>query len=231
MYLTSNNQSNNNYNNTNNYIYIQNNQSQNENSNNLYNNQQFNPNSYNENYNQNSNFYNQNINPSLINNFQYQNINYNNTTNSNFTSSNKINNEQIYEYDKTQYTMNKNPYLKIQPREQKPELINLENIDWRNHSMKISSPHSKHIMRENNIEEEDLYLYDFFEYRELHPEIIPLSLDIQKSHFYNDLNKREERLSKLIQLRRQLLFTEETKTSLEEHFNNKETEEEKQKRI
>ena len=141
----------------------------------------------------------------------------------------EMNKESEIKYDKTQYTLNRNPYHKNSRKEERPTLINLENMDWRNHSMRISSPHSLHIMRENNIEMEELYLFDFFEFREKHPEIIPLNLEIQKSHYYNDLNIREEKLKILIKARRDLLFTEETKTSLEDEF--KENEEEKMKKI
>ena len=89
--------------------------------------------------------------------------------------------------------------------------LNFENFDYTNHTAAINSPRSVSLMRESGILMQDLYFYNFYEYREMHPEIIPLSLEIQKSHFYHMQGIREDTLRKLIQERRDLIHKEETK--------------------
>ena len=93
-------------------------------------------------------------------------------------------------------------------------------MDYKNHNMIIDSPRSIYICRSHGIEMEDLYYYNFFEYRNMHPDIIPLNLDIQKSHFYHDQGIREITLSKLIRERRDLIKQEETKNNLIQNKNN-----------
>ena len=86
--------------------------------------------------------------------------------------------------------------------------LNLENTDYTNHSAYINSPRSLSLMKERGLLMEDLYFYNFYEYREMHPEIIPLSLEIQKSHFYHMQGIREETLRLMIEERRQIIRNE-----------------------
>ena len=146
---------------------------------NNYSNQSQLPNSYTQNQQSQNNINNNN---SLF--YNNNNNNNNNNINNNLNNNNNNNNNNYY------------------------DSINLENMDYKNHNMIIDSPRSIYICRSHGIEMEDLYYYNFFEYRNMHPEIIPLNLDIQKSHFYHDQGIREITLSKLIRERRDLIKQE-----------------------
>ena len=75
--------------------------------------------------------------------------------------------------------------------------INLENMNFSAHQMILTSPRSLNICRQNGVDVKDLYFYNFNEYREMHPELTSLSIEIQQSHFFHEESKREVLLSKL----------------------------------
>ena len=106
----------------------------------------------------------------------------------------------------TTFALQNNSQTIIKPNN---NIINLENCDYTNHRSYINSPRSKTLMNENGISMEDLYFYNFYQFRDLHPELIPLSLDLQKSHFYFQQDIRQETLTKLIMARRELIRKEE----------------------
>ena len=83
--------------------------------------------------------------------------------------------------------------------------INLENMDYRDHEMNLTSPRSLNICRQNGVSIKDLYFYNFYEYRDMHPEIKSLSIEIQQSHYFHDQGVREVLLGKLIRERRELI--------------------------
>ena len=101
--------------------------------------------------------------------------------------------------------------------------INLENIDYRDHKMILTSPRSLAICKQNNVNMEDLYFYNFFEYREIHPDIITLKVEQQHEHYESDKKYRENLISKLIQERRALIKKENEK-NIEQKKNNEKTE-------
>ena len=86
--------------------------------------------------------------------------------------------------------------------------INLENMDYTNHQMILTSPHSIQVCRQNGVDIKDLYFYNFYEFREMHPELTSLNLEIQKSHYFHDQGVREVLVSKLIRQRRELINKE-----------------------
>ena len=86
--------------------------------------------------------------------------------------------------------------------------INLENMDYTNHQMILTSPRSIQVCRQNGVDIKDLYFYNFYEFREMHPELTSLNLEIQKSHYFHDQGVREVLVSKLIRQRRELINKE-----------------------
>ena len=85
--------------------------------------------------------------------------------------------------------------------------INLENVDYKEKKMIINSPRSIFILQQNDICIDDLYFYDFNEYREMNPEIKSLNIELQYSHYLKDKNMREVLREKLIKERRNLIET------------------------
>ena len=49
--------------------------------------------------------------------------------------------------------------------------INLENMDYTDHQMILTSPRSIQVCRQNGIDVKDLYFYNFYEFREMHHEL------------------------------------------------------------
>ena len=86
--------------------------------------------------------------------------------------------------------------------------INLENMDYTDHKMILTSPRSIQVCRQNGVDIKDLYFYNFYEFREMHPELTSLNLEIQKSHYFHDQGVREVLVSKLIRQRRELINKE-----------------------
>ena len=86
--------------------------------------------------------------------------------------------------------------------------INLENMDYTNQEMILTSPRSIQVCRQNGVDIKDLYFYNFYEFREMHPELTSLNLEIQKSHYFHDQGVREVLVSKLIRQRRELINKE-----------------------
>ena len=86
--------------------------------------------------------------------------------------------------------------------------INLENMDYTNHQMILTSPRSIQVCRQNGVDIKDLYFYNFYEFREMHPELTSLNLEIQKSHYFHDQGVREVLVSKLIRQRKELINKE-----------------------
>ena len=86
--------------------------------------------------------------------------------------------------------------------------INLENMDYTDHQMILTSPRSIQVCRQNGVDIKDLYFYNFYEFREMHPELTSLNLEIQKSHYFHDQGVREVLVSKLIRQRRELINKE-----------------------
>ena len=86
--------------------------------------------------------------------------------------------------------------------------INLENMDYTNHQMILTSPRSIQVCRQNGVDIKDLYFYNFYEFREMHPELTSLNLEIQKSHYFHDQGVREVLVSKLIRQRREFINKE-----------------------
>lgn len=86
--------------------------------------------------------------------------------------------------------------------------INLENMDYTDHQMILTSPRSIQVCRQNGVDIKDLYFYNFYEFREMHPELTSLNLEIQKSHYFHDQGVREVLVSKLKRQRRELINKE-----------------------
>ena len=86
--------------------------------------------------------------------------------------------------------------------------INLENMDYTDHQMILTSPRSIQVCRQNGVDIKDLYFYNFYEFREMHPELTSLNIEIQKSHYFHEQGVREVLVSKLIRQRRELIFNE-----------------------
>ena len=86
--------------------------------------------------------------------------------------------------------------------------INLENIDYTNHEMILTSPRSIQICRQNGVDVKDLYFYNSYEFRKMHPELTSLNLEIQKSHYFHEQGVREVLIGKLIRQRRDLIAKE-----------------------
>ena len=86
--------------------------------------------------------------------------------------------------------------------------INLENMNYNDHQMILTSPRSIQVCRQNGVDIKDLYFYNFYEFREMHPELTSLNLEIQKSHYFHDQGVREVLVSKLIRQRRELINKE-----------------------
>ena len=86
--------------------------------------------------------------------------------------------------------------------------INLENMDYTDHQMILTSPRSIQVCRQNGIDVKDLYFYNFYEFREMHPELTSLNIEIQKSHYFHEQGVREVLVGKLIRQRRELIFNE-----------------------
>ena len=75
--------------------------------------------------------------------------------------------------------------------------INLENMNYNDHQMILTSPRSIQVCRQNGVDIKDLYFYNFYEFREMHPELTSLNLEIQKSHYFHEQGIREVLVSKL----------------------------------
>ena len=101
--------------------------------------------------------------------------------------------------------------------------INLENMDYHDHQMILTSPRSKNVCLKNGVDMKDLYFYNFFEYRQMHPELTALNLEIQQSHYFHEQAAREVLLSKLIRERREII-DDENKYFEEKKKENKEKE-------
>ena len=86
--------------------------------------------------------------------------------------------------------------------------INLENMNYNGHQMILTSPRSIQVCRQNGVDIKDLYFYNFYEFREMHPELTSLNLEIQKSHYFHEQEVREVLVSKLIRQRRELINKE-----------------------
>ena len=86
--------------------------------------------------------------------------------------------------------------------------INLENMDYSDHQMILTSPRSIQVCRQNGVDIKDLYFYNFYEFREMHPELTSLNIEIQKSHYFHEQGVREVLLSQLIRQRREIINTE-----------------------
>ena len=86
--------------------------------------------------------------------------------------------------------------------------INLDNMDFRDHQMILTSPRSINICKKHGVDLEDLYFYNFYEFREMHPELNSLGIEIQKSHYFHDKEAREVLLSKLRKERKELIEKE-----------------------
>ena len=86
--------------------------------------------------------------------------------------------------------------------------INLENMDYTNHEMILTSPRSIQICRQKGVDVKDLYFYNFYEFREMHPELTSLNIEIQKSHYFHEQGVREVLLGELIRARRSLINSE-----------------------
>ena len=99
--------------------------------------------------------------------------------------------------------------------------INFENMNYRDHEMIINSPRSVHICQINHVNMDDLYFFNFFEYRQNHPEQASLDIQMQKSHYFHEEENRQLLLNKLIQQRRELI-------NKENEFYKKQKEEEKE---
>ena len=104
--------------------------------------------------------------------------------------------------------------------------INLENMDYTDHKMILTSPRSIQVCRQNGVDIKDLYFYNFYEFREMHPELTSLNLEIQKSHYFHDQGVREVLVSKLIRQRRELI-NEENEYRLKQKEEKKKIEQEK----
>ena len=86
--------------------------------------------------------------------------------------------------------------------------INLENMDYTNHKMILTSPRSIEVCRQKGVDIKDLYFYNFYEFRKMHPELTSLNIEIQKSHYFHEQGVREVLLSQLIRERRELINNE-----------------------
>ena len=86
--------------------------------------------------------------------------------------------------------------------------INLENMDYTDHQMILTSPRSITICRQRGVDIKDLYFYNFYEFREKHPELTSLNIEIQKSHYFHEQGVREALLGELIRERRKLINSE-----------------------
>ena len=86
--------------------------------------------------------------------------------------------------------------------------INLENMDYTDHQMILTSPRSIQVCRQRGVDIKDLYFYNFYELREMHPELTSLNLEIQKSHYFHKQGVREVLLGELIRSRRALINSE-----------------------
>ena len=86
--------------------------------------------------------------------------------------------------------------------------INLENMDYHDHQMILTSPRSKNVCLKNGVDIKDLYFYNFYEYRQMHPELTSLNIEIQQSHYFHEQAAREVLISKLIRERRELIDNE-----------------------
>ena len=86
--------------------------------------------------------------------------------------------------------------------------INLENMDYTDHQMILTSPRSITICRQRGVDIKDLYFYNFYEFREMHPELTSLNIEIQKSHYFHEQGVREALLGELIRERRKLINSE-----------------------
>ena len=89
--------------------------------------------------------------------------------------------------------------------------INLENIDYKDHDMILTSPRSIYVCKQLNANMEDLYFYNFYEFRNSHPELLSLSIDKQKAHYFHLEQQRQILIDKLIKKRRELINQEHEK--------------------
>ena len=86
--------------------------------------------------------------------------------------------------------------------------INLENMDYTDHQMILTSPRSIQVCRQRGVDVKDLYFYNFYEFRDMHPELTSLNIEIQKSHYFHEQGVREVLLGELIRARRSLINSE-----------------------
>ena len=86
--------------------------------------------------------------------------------------------------------------------------INLENMDYTDHQMILTSPRSITICRQRGVDIKDLYFYNFYEFREMHPELTSLNIEIQKSHYFHEQGVRDALLGELKRERRKLINSE-----------------------
>ena len=70
-------------------------------------------------------------------------------------------------------------------------------MDYNDYQMILTSLRSIQVCRQNGVDIKDLYIYKFYEFREMHPELTSLNLEIQKSHYFHELGIREVLVSKL----------------------------------
>ena len=89
--------------------------------------------------------------------------------------------------------------------------INLENIDYKDHDMILTSPRSLYVCKQLNANMEDLYFINFYEFRNSHPELLSLSIDKQKAHYFHLEQQRQILIDKLIKKRRELINQEQEK--------------------
>ena len=94
--------------------------------------------------------------------------------------------------------------------------INLENIDYKDHEMILTSPRSIYVCKQLNANMEDLYFYNFYEFRNSHPELLSLSIDKQKAHYFHLEQQRQILIDQLIKKRREIINQEKEKYKAEE---------------